>query len=98
MKTWTVKTVVSPDHKVAFKVPEDIPEGPVEIVVVVQPVAEGIPLVDNVKDLPMQNQDQKPKILDQGRSMMRLHHYSIHTERTYIVWIKRYIAFAGMIV
>jgi len=44
MKTWTVKTVVGPNHQVAFKVPEDVPEGPVEIVVVVQPVAEGISL------------------------------------------------------
>ena len=44
----------------------------------------------------MQSQDQKPKILDQVRSMMRLHHYSIHTERTYIVWIKRYVAFHRM--
>lgn len=41
----------------------------------------------------MQSQDQKPKILDQVRSIMRLHHYSIHTERSYIDWIKRYIAF-----
>ena len=44
MKTWTVKTVVGPNHQVAFMVPEDIPEGPVEIVVVVQPVTEGISL------------------------------------------------------
>ena len=41
----------------------------------------------------MQSQDQKPKILHQVRSIMRLHHYSIHTERSYIDWIKRYIAF-----
>src|SRR5260370_32392588 len=27
---------------------------------------------------------------------MRLHHYSIHTERSYIGWIKRYIGFHGM--
>ena len=44
MKTWTVKTVVGPDHQVAFQVPGDIPEGPVEIVVVVQPVVEVISL------------------------------------------------------
>lgn len=25
--------------------------------------------------------------------MMRLHHYSIHTERTYVEWIKRYVRF-----
>lgn len=44
----------------------------------------------------MQSQDQKPKILDQVRRVMRLHHYAIHTERTYIDWIKRYIAFHQM--
>ena len=44
----------------------------------------------------MQSQDQKSKILDQVLNMMRLHHYSIHTERTYIDWIKRYIAFHRM--
>ena len=27
---------------------------------------------------------------------MRLHHYSIHTERTYTDWIKRYVHFHGM--
>jgi hypothetical protein len=44
----------------------------------------------------MQSQDQKPKILDQVRDVMRLHHYSIHTERTYLDWIKRFIAFHRM--
>jgi integrase-like protein len=27
---------------------------------------------------------------------MRLHHYSIHTERSYLDWIKRYVAFHHM--
>lgn len=31
------------------------------------------------------------KLLDEVRDVMRLHHYSIHTERTYCGWIKRYI-------
>ena len=31
------------------------------------------------------------KLLDEVRDVMRLHHYSIHTERTYCDWIKRYI-------
>jgi integron integrase len=44
----------------------------------------------------MQSQDKKPKILEQIRSVMRLHHYSIHTERSYIDWVKRYIAFHQM--
>lgn len=46
MKTWTVKTVVGPDHQVAFKVPDEIPVGPVELVVVVQPVSEEVSLQD----------------------------------------------------
>ncbi len=44
----------------------------------------------------MQSQEQNPKIIDQVRNTMRLHHYSIHTERTYIDWIKRYIGFHRM--
>ena len=36
MKTWKVKTIVGPDHKVTFNVPDDIPEGPLEMVVVIQ--------------------------------------------------------------
>ncbi len=44
----------------------------------------------------MQSQDSNVKILDQIRQVMRLHHYSIHTERTYLDWIKRYIAFHRM--
>ncbi|MDY6854636.1 MAG: phage integrase N-terminal SAM-like domain-containing protein [Thermodesulfobacteriota bacterium] len=35
-------------------------------------------------------------ILDDVRDVMRLHHYSIHTERTYCEWIKKYIMFHGM--
>jgi integron integrase len=36
------------------------------------------------------------KILDEVRDVMRLHHYSIHTERTYCEWIKKYVQFHGM--
>ena len=36
------------------------------------------------------------KILDEVRDVMRLHHYSIHTERTYCDWIKRYIQYHKM--
>lgn len=39
---------------------------------------------------------QAPRLLDQVREVMRLHHYSIHTERTYIDWIKRFIHFHQM--
>jgi hypothetical protein len=36
------------------------------------------------------------KILDQVRDVMRLHHYSFHTERTYCDWITRYIQYHNM--
>jgi hypothetical protein len=39
----------------------------------------------------MKGQAQSPRLLDQVRDVMRLHHYSIHTERSYTDWIKRYI-------
>jgi site-specific recombinase XerD len=35
---------------------------------------------------------KKPtRLLDEVRNVMRLHHYSIHTERAYCDWIKRYV-------
>ena len=46
--------------------------------------------------MPMENQAQSPKILEQVRNVMRVHHYSIHTERSYLDWIKRYIKFHHM--
>lgn len=36
------------------------------------------------------------KLLDKVHDVMRLHHYSIHTERTYCDWIKRYVYFHRM--
>jgi site-specific recombinase XerD len=33
------------------------------------------------------------KLLDQVRDAIRLKHYSIRTEQTYVDWIKRYILF-----
>jgi hypothetical protein len=44
----------------------------------------------------MPSQHSKTKILDQIRQVLHLHHYSIHTERAYLRWIKRYIAFHRM--
>ena len=38
---------------------------------------------------------KKEKILDEVRRVLRLRHYSIHTERTYCEWIKRFILFHG---
>ncbi len=36
------------------------------------------------------------KLLDKISEIMRLRHYSIHTERAYCDWIKRYVRYHGM--
>lgn len=36
-----------------------------------------------------------PKLLDQVRERIRLKHYSIRTEKTYLAWIRRFILFHG---
>jgi hypothetical protein len=33
----------------------------------------------------------KSRLLDHVREVLRLHHYSIHTERAYCAWIWRYV-------
>jgi len=40
------------------------------------------------------NKDRK--ILDEVSDVMRLHHYFIHTERTYIEWMRRFSQFHNM--
>ena len=35
----------------------------------------------------------KQKLLDRARAIIRLKHYSIRTERTYLNWMRRYILF-----
>lgn len=40
--------------------------------------------------------ENNKKLLDEVRDVMRLKHYSIHTERTYCDWIKRYVKFHHM--
>ena len=35
----------------------------------------------------------KPKLLDQVRAAIRLRHYSLRTEETYVHWIKRFTLF-----
>src|ERR1035438_5876031 len=44
----------------------------------------------------MEGQQESPRLLEQVRNVMRLHHYSIHTERSHVDWIKRYIHFHEM--
>lgn len=36
-----------------------------------------------------------PRPMDPVRSVLRLHHYSLRTEQSYLHWIKRYILFHG---
>jgi site-specific recombinase XerD len=38
----------------------------------------------------------KPRLLDHVREVLRLHHYSIHTERAYCAWIRRYVKYHTM--
>lgn len=35
----------------------------------------------------------KPKLLDQVRQIIRIKHYSLRTEESYVNWIKRFIFF-----
>ena len=44
----------------------------------------------------MEYQQESPRLLRQVRDVLRLHHYSIHTERSYVDWIKRYVEFHKM--
>jgi len=44
---------------------------------------------------PLPVSPQKPKLLDQLRGAIRLRHYSIRTEETYVQWVRRFIFFHG---
>src|SRR5919108_3169838 len=46
--------------------------------------------------MPDPRRSQPPKLLDEVHQVLRLHHYSIHTERSYLEWIVRYVRFHGM--
>ena len=46
--------------------------------------------------MPDSTKSQQPKLLDQVRQVLRLHHYSIHTERFFVDWIVRFVRFHGM--
>ena len=35
----------------------------------------------------------KARLFDQVREVMRFHHYSLRTEKTYLQWIRRYLVF-----
>lgn len=46
--------------------------------------------------MPATTRSQQPKLLDEVRNVLRLHHYSIHTERSYVDWIVRFVRFHDM--
>ena len=43
-----------------------------------------------------ENTDNRPKLPDQVRNKIRLKHYSIRTEQTYVGWINRFIRFHSL--
>ena len=47
-------------------------------------------MVPSVQARPPQN---KPKLLDEVRDVIRRKHFSIRTEQTYVDWIRRFILF-----
>jgi len=47
------------------------------------------------KPLKLNAETPPPKLLDQLRERIRLKHYSIRTEQSYVQWVKRYIIFHG---
>jgi len=47
----------------------------------------------HMPDSTQYQEPKQPKLLDQVRQYLRLHHDSIHTERSYMDWIVRFIRF-----
>jgi hypothetical protein len=48
---------------------------------------------DMAPTLPISASQNKPKLLDQVRDVIRRRHFSIRTEQAYIDWIRRFILF-----
>ena len=46
--------------------------------------------------MPASTGSQQPKLLDEVRQVLRLHHDSMHTERSSVEWIVRFVRFHGM--
>lgn len=42
------------------------------------------------------NVSAKPRLLDQMRALIRVKHYSLRTEKTYLYWVKFFIRWSGM--
>jgi integron integrase len=47
--------------------------------------------MNNPTNLP----DNAPRLIDQFRQRIRLRHYSLRTERSYLEWVRRYIVYHG---
>ncbi len=46
--------------------------------------------------MPDSARSHQPKLLDEVRQVLRLHHDSVHTERSSVEWIVRFVRFHGM--
>src|SRR6266545_4060719 len=46
--------------------------------------------------MPASTRSQQPTLLDEVRQVLRLHHDSMHTERSNVDWIVRFVRFHGM--
>lgn len=46
-------------------------------------------------DYPAPGGERPRKLLDQVRDAIRVRHYSLRTERSYVAWVRRYILFHG---
>ncbi|MGH8510111.1 MAG: hypothetical protein ACREU8_01590 [Gammaproteobacteria bacterium] len=46
--------------------------------------------------MPEGTRSRPPKLLDDLRKVLRLHHYSLHTERSYVDWMVGFVRFPGM--
>jgi integron integrase len=58
-------------------------------------------MTDTIEQNATQQQDAveasaKPRVLDQMRDVIRVKHYSLRTEKTYIGWVKHFIRWSGM--
>ena len=50
-------------------------------------------MADMAAILPAKAKQNKPKLLDQVRDVIRRKHFSIRTEQVYVDWIRRFILF-----
>src|SRR5262245_21665173 len=47
--------------------------------------------------MPAPARSQQPRLLEEVRRVLRLHHYSLHTERSYARWIVQFVRFHNMV-